>query len=99
FCAQRHGSISSAAGVVLLQDAAARLAIPRSQLVWEAILELHERTGYLSECERLRLLHTFDEVVPRIPRRPARDVDRELRAVRRARRAGGRRHAAGRSKS
>lgn len=74
-----------------LQDAAARLALPKSEIVREAILEYHERIGRLGERERLRLLRTFDEVVPRIPPRAAADVDRELKAVRLARRSGGRR--------
>jgi hypothetical protein len=39
----------------------------------------------------LSLLRTFDEVVPRIPARDAREVERELKALRQARRSGGRR--------
>jgi len=82
-----------AATVARLQEAAARLALPKSEVVREAILEFHERMGRLSEAERLRLLRTFDEVVPRIPARAVREVDRELRGVRAARRSGGRRSA------
>lgn len=74
-----------------LQEAAARLARPKSQVVREAILEFYERIGRLSERERLRLLRTFDEVVPRIPTRAVRKVEQELKDLRRARRAGGRR--------
>jgi hypothetical protein len=51
------------------------------------------KIGRLSERERVRMLRAFDELVPRIPARSAVEVDRELRAIRRARRAGGRRHA------
>ncbi len=51
-----------------------------------------ERTIPL-ESDRLRMLRTFDEVVPRIPSRDVREVERELRAVRQARRSGGRRSA------
>lgn len=79
------------ATVSRLEQAAARLALPKSQVVREAILEYYERVGRLSERERLSLLRTFDEVVPRIPSRDVREVERELRAVRQARRAGGRR--------
>jgi hypothetical protein len=43
--------------------------------------------------EKLRLLRVFDELVSRIPARSAAEVDRELRSIRAARRAGGRRHA------
>jgi hypothetical protein len=37
------------------------------------------------------MLKAFDELVPRIPKRPARTADQERRAIRLARRAGGRR--------
>ena len=78
--------------VARLEDAAARLAMPKSEVVREAILEFHERIGRLSERERVRLLRTFDELIPRIPRGDTRQVDRELRALRRSRHAGGRKH-------
>lgn len=79
------------ATITRLQEAAARLARPKSEVVREAILEFYERIGRLSERERLSLLRTFDEVVPRIPSRGLREVEQELKAVRRARRSGGRR--------
>ena len=75
-----------------LRRAAARLAMPQSQVVRTAIREFADRIGKLSEHERLQLLHVFDTVVPAIPGRPIADVDAELKAVRRARRHGGRRH-------
>ncbi|MGC9970936.1 MAG: ribbon-helix-helix protein, CopG family [Bryobacteraceae bacterium] len=74
-----------------LAEAAVRLAMPKSQVVREAILEYYDRIGRLSERERLSLLRTFDEVLPRIPARDAGEVDRELKALRQARRSGGRR--------
>lgn len=77
--------------VARLAEAAARLAMPKSQVVREAILEYYDRIGRLSERERLSLLRTFDDVVPRIPAREAGEVERELKALRRARRSGGRR--------
>ena len=79
------------ATIARLQDAAERLALPKSEVVREAILEFHERIGKLSERERLRLLRTFDEMVPRIPHRDVREVERELKEIRDARRGGGRR--------
>ncbi|MBI1790836.1 MAG: hypothetical protein HYR60_25185 [Acidobacteria bacterium] len=51
-----------------------------------------KRAGKLSERERLRLLRLFDDLAPRIPVRPKSEADKELKALRRARRAGGRRH-------
>ena len=74
-----------------LQDAAERLALPKSEVVREAILEFYENIGRLNEHERMRMLRTFDEVVPRIPTRSLREVEKELEDVRRARRSGGRR--------
>ena len=74
-----------------LQDAAARLARPKSEIVRDAILDYHERIGRLSERERLGMLRTFDELVPKIPSRSRAAVDDELAAVRQARRSGGRR--------
>lgn len=74
-----------------LSRSAARLAKPQSEVVRLAIRDYADRIGRLSEPERLRLLEVFDEVLPKIPARPAAEVDRELRAVRAARRRGGRR--------
>jgi Ribbon-helix-helix protein, copG family len=74
-----------------LNEAAERLAKPKSEVVREAIDDYHARIGRLSERERIRMLKIFDEVVPRIPPRPAREVQRELQELRRARRSGGRR--------
>ena len=74
-----------------LREAAAILALPRSEIVRRAILEFYDRMGRQSERERLGMLRTFDELVPKIPARPAGDVDRELAGLRKARRAGGQR--------
>ena len=79
--------------VVRLRRSAARLAKPQSQVVREAIRDYAGRIGRLSEAERLRLLRVFDDVTAAVPARPARVVNDELRALRRARRSGGRRHA------
>lgn len=70
---------------------AARLGISKSQMVREAVREYAARVGRLSEEERLRMLAVFDDVVAQIPDRPIESVERELKAVRTARRKGGRR--------
>lgn len=76
-----------------LELTASRLGRAKSQVVREAIHEYSERVGRLSERERLRLLSAFDELVPAIPPRPEAEVRDELRAIREARRGGGRRSA------
>jgi hypothetical protein len=73
-----------------LQDASARLSLPKSEIVREAIIEFHERIGRLSERERTSMLRAFDELIPKIPGSPAAAVDRELSDLRQARRTGGR---------
>ena len=77
-----------------LQQASARLAMPKSKIIREAILEFYDRIGRLSEHERIGMLRAFDELVPKIPVRSATEVDRELAEVRKARKMGGRRTAA-----
>ncbi len=76
--------------IARLEEAADRLGKPKSQVVREAINDYAARIGRLSEGERLRMLRTFDDVVGRIPERPAGEVDEELAEIRSARRAGGR---------
>lgn len=73
-----------------LRRSADRLAKPRSEVVRLAIRDYAERIGRLGEQERIQMLRAFDELVPRIPARPATEVEREIRAVRAARRQGGR---------
>jgi hypothetical protein len=85
--------------IARLQDSATRLSLPKSQVVREAIQDFHERIGQLSERERLRMLRAFDEMVPLIPKRSLRTVTIELNAIRRARKAGGRKSSGARSKS
>jgi hypothetical protein len=74
-----------------LQDASQRLSKPKSEVVREAVMDYHARMGRLSEQERQRILRVLDELAPLVPNRTRADVDRELRAIRLARRAGGRR--------
>jgi hypothetical protein len=81
-----------------LAATAARRAIPKSEVVRDAIRDFSDRAAPLSKGERQRLLEAFDCLVPAIPRRPLGDVARELAELRRARRARGPRHdSAGRS--
>jgi len=74
-----------------LQDAATRLARPKSAVVREAILDYYERIGRLSERERRGMLRTFDELVPKITSRSRAAVETELAELRQARKGGGRR--------
>jgi predicted transcriptional regulator len=78
--------------LVRLRAAAERLAIPKSAVVREAIRDFGERASRLGDTERRRQLDAFDRMVPLIPKRSRAEVERELDALRRARRAGGRRH-------
>lgn len=77
--------------VAKLRLSAARLDKPQSEIVREAIGDYAERVGRLSERERRAMLHAFDTLVPALPERPLREVTAELKAIREARRAGGRR--------
>jgi hypothetical protein len=74
-----------------LEQTATRLAKPKSEVVREAIHDFHQRTGKLSEQERVRLLAVAHEMMARPVTRDSRSVDREIRAIRAARRTGGRR--------
>jgi hypothetical protein len=76
-----------------LRRSAECLARSQSAIVRDAIRDYADRVGRLSETERLELLRTFDRVVARVPSRPVTEVEREIRAVRVARRRGGRRSA------
>ena len=79
--------------IARLNEAAGQLAKPKSEVVREAIQDFHDRLGRLSERERIRKLQLFDYWVPKIPTRAPAETDRELRALRRSRRAGGRKSA------
>jgi predicted transcriptional regulator len=75
-----------------LEDAAARLAKPKSEIVRDAIQEYHQRIGRLSESEKQRMLKALEEFMRRPPTRPQEEVEAELKEIRRARRHGGRKH-------
>jgi predicted transcriptional regulator len=73
-----------------LERIAGRLAIPKSQVVREAIREYEVHVDRLDEQERRRMLAVFDDVIGGIPARPQAEVARELAELRASRRAGGR---------
>ena len=76
--------------VAMLNDAADRLAKPKSKVVRDAIQDYHDRIDRLSEAERVRMLAAFDELSSRLPPRTDQDVERELEEIRASRRSGGR---------
>jgi predicted transcriptional regulator len=73
-----------------IEDAAEILAKPKSQIVREAVAAYHGRIGRLSESEIQNRLKIFDTMIALIQARPQREVDAELKEIRRARRPGGR---------
>ena len=78
-----------------LNETAQRLSRPKSAIVRDALHEYSERAARLSASERRLMLAAFDELVPKIPQRPAAEVDAELGEIRRSRRRGGRGAASG----
>jgi predicted transcriptional regulator len=74
-----------------LKKTAARLGKPQSMIVREAVAEYAARAGRLTENERRRMLAAVDSIMTAPPTRRQAEVARELRAVRDARRQGGRR--------
>ena len=79
------------ATVEQIRRTAARLRRAQSHVVREAMAEYAARADRLSERERLRLLDLLKRLRDARPTRAAGEVDREIRAVRTARRGGGRR--------
>ena len=73
-----------------IEDSATRLGMAKSEVVREAVADYHERMGKLTEVERRRMLAALDRFMSRPVVRNSRSVDRELAAIRTARRAGGR---------
>lgn len=67
---------------------AMQLGMPKSAVVREAVSEYAARAGRMTEAERVRMLAIFDEVIPRIPNRSRREIDKEIAEIRKARRAG-----------
>ncbi|HXH37320.1 MAG TPA: ribbon-helix-helix protein, CopG family [Thermoanaerobaculia bacterium] len=73
-----------------LQSASERLGKPKSQVIRDAIAVYHEGIGRLSEAERQQQLYVLRDLVPSIPARPLREVEKEIADIRSARRSGGR---------
>ena len=73
-----------------IEDATERLAKPQSQIVRKAVAEYHGRIDRFSESEIQKRLKIFDTMIAVIPARPQREVDAELKEIRRARRSAGR---------
>ncbi|MBL8140504.1 MAG: ribbon-helix-helix protein, CopG family [Acidobacteria bacterium] len=80
------------ATVLQIRQTAARLGKAQSHVVREAVAEYAARAGTLSDQERQHALRVLERLRKDAPTRPLADVDQELRAIRSARRAGGRRH-------
>ena len=80
------------ATVAQIRQTAARLRTPQSHVVRDAVADFAARTDRLSERERQHRLGVLEALRDVKATRPAAEVDAELRAIRSARRAGGRRH-------
>ena len=78
------------ATVAEIRRTALRLGRPQSQVVREAIAEYAARVDKVSERERLHTLSVLESLRTRLVTRKATAVDAELRALRAARRLGGR---------
>lgn len=76
-----------------IRRTAARLGKPQSHVVREAVADYVMRTDRLSERERVHLLDVLAGLGSAPPTRTAQAVDSEIRAIRKARRVGGRRSA------
>lgn len=76
------------ATVQLLRRAAERGRKPQSLIVREAVAQYAAREEMLPDAERERLLNVLRSIRTRPSTRPQADVDRELREIRRSRRAG-----------
>jgi predicted DNA-binding protein len=74
--------------VTALRKVADRTNKPQSQIVREAIAEYAAREDRLSAAERERQLAVLRRIRARRPTRSAGEVDRELKAIRLARRTG-----------
>ena len=79
------------ATVAEIRRTAERLGTAQSQVVRDAVAEYAARADRVSERERLRALTILEALRKTPASRPVAAVDAELRAVRAARRKGGRR--------
>lgn len=76
------------ATVRTLRETAERQRKPQSLVIREAIAHYASREELLPADERQRLLGVLRGIKSRRPTRPASEVERELRAIRRSRRTG-----------
>jgi hypothetical protein len=74
-----------------IKRAADHLALPKSQVVRRAVHEFFQQTVPLSDEERRERLRIFDELIAKIPIRPQKEAERELREIRASRGHGRRR--------
>lgn len=81
------------ATVAAIRRTAERLGTAQSHVVREAVAEYAARADRVSERERLRVLSILERLRKVPASRGAYAVDAELRAIRAARRIGGRRSA------
>jgi predicted transcriptional regulator len=77
--------------VARIDESAEILEIPKSQVVRKAVENFRGSIDRLSQKEIERRLRVLDEFIAKVPPRPHREVLRELKAIRDARRGGGRR--------
>jgi hypothetical protein len=80
------------ATIAEIRRTALRLRKPQSHVVRDAVADYAARADRLSERERLHLMNVLDGLRRSSPSRPAGEVDAELKALRSARRGGGRGH-------
>jgi hypothetical protein len=71
-----------------IRTIAERRKKPQSAVVREAVAVYARQEEILDDTERVRRLRVLDDVMARPRTRPQAEVDRELREIRRARRAG-----------
>jgi predicted transcriptional regulator len=76
-----------------LRRTAERLGMAQSRVVREAVREFAAQADRLSEGERARMLGVLEALDDKLVTRSAGAVHQELRAIRTARRRGGRRSA------
>jgi hypothetical protein len=80
-----------AATVAMINDAAARLSLPKSRIVRDAVREFHGSIDELSRAEKKEMLDALSLYLPQIATRSRAATERELREIRESRRRGGRR--------
>lgn len=74
-----------------IDRASKRMSKPRGEVIREAMKQFRPGKDKLPERERQRLLKILDEIAAMPPTRSPKEVEQELRELRRARRGGGRR--------